>query len=96
MTRLWADANVLLRFLTRDPEDLAERSARLMLRVEQGEITLFISPLVLAEVIWVLRSFYRYSIREIARVTTSLISAPGIEMEDREGVIQVIELASDG
>ena len=51
MTRLWLDANVILRFLTKDPPEMAERSARLMAKAERGEVSLYVSPLVLAEVI---------------------------------------------
>jgi predicted nucleic acid-binding protein len=70
------DANVILRFLTKDPPEMAKRSARLMAKAERDEVSLYISLLMLAEVIWVLKSFYRYSITAIAHVIISLISAP--------------------
>lgn len=95
MTRLWLDANVLLRFLTGDPEDLAARSQRLMARAEAGEVTLYLSELVLAEVIWVLKSFYRHSMAEIAEVISALVSAPGIRVDDRENTVRAVELARD-
>ena len=78
MTRLWIDANVILRFLTKDPPEMPERSARLNAKAERGEVSLYISPLVLAEVIWVLKSFYRYSMTAITHVIISLVSAPGM------------------
>jgi predicted nucleic acid-binding protein len=59
VSRLWVDANVILRFLTKAPPEMAERSARLMAKSERGEVSLYMSPLVLAEVISVLKSFYR-------------------------------------
>ena len=68
MTVFWVDANVLLRFLTGEPPQLAERALRLIQRAEQGEITLRLSPIVVAEVVWVLSSFYRYSRAQIAEV----------------------------
>lgn len=95
MTRLWVDANVLLRFLTGEPADLAGKAARLMSRAEQGEVVLILSPLVIAEVIWVLKSFYRHSLEEIARVLVPLMSADGIEVEDREILIRAVELAKE-
>jgi predicted nucleic-acid-binding protein len=95
VTRLWVDANVLLRFLTGEPEDLAEKAARLMSRADRGEIVLFVSSLVIAEVIWVLKSFYRRSLEEIAGVVVPLMGADGIEVEDREVLIQATELARD-
>lgn len=95
MTRLWVDANVLLRFLTGEPEDLAKKAARLMARAEGGEIVLFVSSLVIAEVIWVLKSFYGRSLDEIAGVMVPLMSADGIEVEDKDILIQAVELARD-
>ena len=95
MTRLWVDANIVLRFLTGDPEALAQRSARLMARAERGEVTLFIAPLVLAEIIWVLRSFYHYPMTDIANTMLSLISAQGIDVDQPDLLIQAIELARD-
>ena len=95
MTRPWVDANVLLRFITGEPPELAKRSARLMSKVERGEIVLVLPSLVTAEVIWVLKSFYRYSLEQIAEVVIPLISADGIEAEDRELMVQAINLARE-
>lgn len=94
-TRLWADANVLLRFLTGEPKDHYERSVELMARAERGEIELIVSQIVVAEVIWVLKSFYERTMAEIAEVLVALLSAPGIEAEDREMLIRAIELARE-
>jgi len=95
VTRLWVDANVLLRFLTGEPKNLADKAARLMARAEQGEVLLCLPALVIAEVIWVLKSFYRYSLREIAEVLIPLIAADGVEVEDRDMLIQAVELAGE-
>jgi predicted nucleic acid-binding protein len=91
--RLWVDANVILRFVTKDPPALAARAARLMAKAEQGEVSLYLPTLVLAEVVWVLQSFYQYSIAEIARVLTAFVSAAGVEVEEREVFIRTLELA---
>jgi predicted nucleic-acid-binding protein len=95
MKRLRVDANVLLRFLTGEPSNLAERSARLMRRAEAGEILLHVSSLVVAEMVWVLKSFYSHSYADIAQVLVPLLSADGIEVEEREIMIRAIELARD-
>jgi len=95
MTRLWVDANIVLRFLTGAPEVLPQRSARLMAMAERGEVTLFIAPLVLAEIIGVLRSFYHYPMTKIANIMLSLISAQGVDVDQQDLLIQAIELARD-
>jgi predicted nucleic acid-binding protein len=93
--RLRVDANVLLRFLTGEPESMAERAARLMRRAEDGEVLLILSPLVVAEMVWVLKSFYRRSASDIADALVPLLSADGLEVEDREILLRAIELARD-
>jgi predicted nucleic acid-binding protein len=95
VSRLWVDANVILRFLTKDPLEMAERSAHLMAKAERGEVVLYMSPLVLAEVIWVLKSFYQYSMPAIAHVVIALVSASGIEVDNRQLIIRAVELARD-
>lgn len=95
MSRLRVDANVLLRFLTGEPEEMAERAARLIGRAESGEVLLVVTPLVVAEMVWVLKSFYRHALSDIARVLVPLLSADGLEVEDREIMVRALELARD-
>jgi predicted nucleic acid-binding protein len=95
VSRLWLDANMILRFLTKDPAEMAERSAHLMAKAERGEVSLCISLLVLAEVIWALKSFYRYPMKVIAQVVIPLVPAPGIEIDHRALIIRAVELARD-
>lgn len=91
MANLWVDANVLLRLITNDPPDLAERATRLTERAEQGEITLRISPIVVAEIVWVLNSFYKYSRTQIAEVLIPLLSSEGVLLEDTEQIVAALE-----
>jgi predicted nucleic acid-binding protein len=91
MTNFWIDANLILRFLTKEPQDLAERSLRFIQRAEQGEITLQITPLVIAEVIWVLGSFYRYSRIEIAQTLVPFLGTDGLVVQELPQVIQALE-----
>jgi predicted nucleic-acid-binding protein len=95
VTRLRVDANVLLRFLTGEPAAMAERAAQLIRSAEAGEVLLLLSPLVVAEMVWVLKSFYQHSLADIARILVPLLSADGLEVEDRDLLIQAIELARD-
>jgi predicted nucleic acid-binding protein len=91
MTNLWVDANVLLRLITNDPLDLAARSTRLVQRAEQGDISLKVSPLVVAEIVWVLNSFYKYSRTQIAEVLIPLLTSEGLILENSELVIAAFE-----
>ncbi|CAC5342889.1 MULTISPECIES: PIN domain-containing protein [Planktothrix] len=91
MSNYWVDANILLRFITNDPLNLAERSARFLQKAEQGEITLKVSSIVVAEVVWVLISFYGYSRQQVADVLIGLLTSEGIILESSEQVIAALD-----
>ena len=74
---------------------MAAKAAGLMLRAEQGEILLVVSPLTVAEVVWVLKSVYRYSLAEITEAVVPLLSADGVFVEERELLIRALDLARD-
>ncbi len=67
MIDLWIDANILLRFLTGEPTELANRALRLFGRADRGEVRLHVSPLIVAETVWVLTSFYKYPKAQIRK-----------------------------
>ncbi|MDN5293617.1 MAG: hypothetical protein PWQ31_922 [Eubacteriales bacterium] len=91
MVYLWIDANVVLRFLTGDPPEMARKALQLMRRAEKGEIGLRISHLVVAEIVWVLSSFYSFSKKSIAETMTSFLSAEGIFVENVDLLIQALQ-----
>lgn len=91
MSDLWVDANVLLRLITGDPPEMAQRALRLVERAELGEVTLRLSPLVLAEMVWVLGSFYRYSRTEITEVLLPLVTTRGVVLEQAEQVVVALD-----
>lgn len=93
--RLWLDANVVVRFLVQDPPELGERALRLMARAERGELQLHLTRLTLAEVFWVLKSFYRYPVQRIVDALVALVAARGIDVDGRARVIEALELTRD-
>lgn len=91
MVYLWVDANVVLRFLTGDPPEMAAKALELMNRAEKGDIGLRISHLVVAEIVWVLSSFYRYAKSQIAETLISFLSTDGIYAENPALLIQALQ-----
>ncbi len=91
MTNLWIDANILLRLLTGDTPEMAERTVRLAQKAERGEVALKLLPIVVAEVSWVLNSFYGYSRSEIAQVLIPLMTTEGLLVENVDRVIAALK-----
>ena len=91
----WLDANVLLRFLTGAPPDLAERVARILEEAQQGNVSLRVHPVVVAETVWVLESFYGYSKADISRVLIPLLEQPSLRVEGARSVIEALEAIAE-
>jgi predicted nucleic acid-binding protein len=94
VTLYWLDANVVLRFLTGDPEEMAREARGLFERAEQGEVALFLPVLVVAEIVWVLHSFYDHDLPAIDETLSGFLTAPGIEAEDLDVVLESLHLAA--
>lgn len=95
MKPVYVDANVILRFLSGDPPDMAAQERSLFEAVERGEVTLWIDEIVLAEVVWVLHSFYQHGPERISCVLQELLSHKGIETEDKPGLLAALTLFAD-
>ncbi len=91
----WLDANVLLRFLTGSPPELAERAARLFQTAQRGEISLRVRSVVVAETVWVLESFYGYSRVEISGVLIPLLEQPALRVEGMRTVVRALEVMAE-
>ncbi len=90
--KVWIDANVILRLLTGEPEAMASSAQKLFQRAERGELTLHLSTLVAAEVVWVLGSYYRVPRPRIAELVTQIAMAEGVECEQRGLLVDALAL----
>lgn len=92
MKRAFIDANVILRFLTRDPPSMAEASLRIFEEAKHGKMSLLIIPITVAEVVWVLESFYEYPKEKIAETMTQFLSCEGLEVESLDLLLEALNL----
>lgn len=78
------DANVLLRHLEADHPEMSPRARRLLKRVEAGEETVYLPETALADVVWTLRSHFRWPADRVTDFLGDLLATDGIEMDRRE------------
>lgn len=95
MRRLWLDANVVLRFLTGEPEEMARESRELMALAESGRVKLVLTELVLAEIVWVLSSYYSQPMERIRETLSAFITAPGVEVERLNVLLEALDRAAE-
>ena len=82
------DTNVLVRHVTGDPPELAERATRFLATAED----LLLPDLILAEVAYVLESFYETPRPQVAEILRSVLAFPAIEVVDAELLHRAIEV----
>ncbi len=85
------DTNVLLRFLLKDDELQAERSARVIRQAVARREPVVLNPIVLVEMVWVLGSSYKYSRNEIAGALDDILDADGFDIAERDTVRAAID-----
>jgi predicted nucleic-acid-binding protein len=95
MPELLVDANVLLRFLTDEPRDLADRANAVLEAAERSHVDLIVSPLIFAEVVYVLESVYTWQRAAIAHRLLDLVSAGVLLILERETINQSLRWYRD-
>jgi predicted nucleic acid-binding protein len=76
------DTNLVIRYLVQDHEKHAKAAGKLFDACDRGDLVIAVLPVVLAECVFVLESFYRHPRTNIASTLARLISSPGIEIPD--------------
>ena len=92
---VWLDANVIVRFLTGEPEALAERARRLLRRAAEGDVAFRVPTVAVAEVVWVLGSFYRVPREVIADRIRGFMLAEGVAVDDEATVLDAVRMMED-
>ncbi len=95
MSALWLDANVIVRLMTRDDERQALRARHLLRRGEAGEVVLRLSPVIVAEVFWVLIRKYRLPQPGVAEGLRAFCASVGVETEERDVVLNALRVAGE-
>jgi predicted nucleic acid-binding protein len=93
--RILVDTNVLLRFFCGEPLDQASKARRLIERADQGEITLVVTPVILAETFYTLESFYEMSSKTIAEKLALFLGCRGIDALEKDSLLEALGLCRD-
>ena len=77
------DTNLLIRFLTEDDPEKAKAVEALLGKAGKGEIKILIPSVVIAELVWVLKSFYEMKTAEICELVGAVLNTPGLDTQDK-------------
>jgi predicted nucleic acid-binding protein len=96
MKKVFVDANVFLRFFTRDDAGQHGRAERLFRSAAGGEVALITGPPVLFEVAWTMRAAYKTEAAQILDMLESIIALPGMTLTDKAICAEALRLARSG
>ncbi|MDQ1518329.1 MAG: hypothetical protein QOE80_4159 [Actinomycetota bacterium] len=82
------DTNVLVRHFTGDPPDLAERATRFLAEADE----LLVPDLIVAEVVYVLESFYEVERPQVAELARAIVAFPAVTVIDHDLLLRAIEV----
>ena len=90
------DTNVLVRYLTQDDEAQAAKAGRYISALVQRGERAFIGPVVLCELVWVLRDAYNTSRPELIRTLEQVLDTTQFEIGSKDLVRQALDAYRTG
>jgi predicted nucleic acid-binding protein len=84
----FVDSNVLVRHLTGDPPDQAQRATAFLRDAEE----LILVDLVVAEIVYVLESVYEVGRERVAELVRAILGFPAVVVPDRLLLLRALEI----
>lgn len=88
------DSNIFLRVLAKDSESQFGYCVDFLKALKENKIDAYTSTVILTEVVFTLKSFYKFEKQEIIRAYKSIINLRGLKIEDNYDYLKAAELYS--
>ncbi|MEW6572382.1 MAG: PIN domain-containing protein [Bacillota bacterium] len=89
------DANIILRFLTNDIPEQANRCAELLKRVEAGTEAVWLPDLVLADIVWTLEKSYKQPKNQIYDLLLPILNLRGLRFSSKQRARAALRLYTE-
>jgi predicted nucleic acid-binding protein len=89
--RYLVDTNILLRFLSGEPVIQAEAARSLFAKASAGDLVLDVSPVIVAETLYTLLSFYGVERKIAVEKLSLLLRQHGVKLRDANQVFSALE-----
>jgi uncharacterized protein len=81
MNRAFLDTSAILRMLVQDEDLKAEAVENLIRTAPEKGLVLYVIPVTILEIVWVLEKVYRYPKKVIRELTEAIINTPQLKVE---------------
>ena len=86
------DTNLLVRYLINDDQKKAAAVDNLLDKAINGEVKIIVPSVVIAELVWVLESFYQLKADAILELVEAIVNTAGLDVIDKSTVISALRL----
>ncbi len=86
------DANVALRLLLADHPTQSAAAKELFIQAAKGNLELILSSVTLAEIVWVLDSYYEFEHEKIGNLLCGLVLHEGVECPEEDTCLSALKL----
>jgi len=83
----FVDTNVFLRFMLNDDPEKADACEMLFRRAVNGEESLFTTEMVVAEIVWVLESYYELTKNDVREKLEKILNTQNLDCPNKEIII---------
>lgn len=94
--KVFVDTNIFLRFLLADHPQQSPACKKLFEKAQTGKAKLVTLPIVIAEIAWVLSSFYKEPVKEVARKLRIILLFEGLEVPYRDALLSATQVFESG
>lgn len=89
------DTSIFIRFLTDDVPEKADACEEILKKAVEKQETLFTTDLVIAEIVWVLESFYELPKNEIQDKVEKILNTPNLICLHKDLILSALILYSE-
>lgn len=93
--RYFVDTNIFVRFLLNDHKILSQKAKFYFSLADNNQAILVSNILVIAEVFWVLKSFYKYPTGEINALLVKILSHKNIQVDKKPLIFSILKLCQE-
>lgn len=92
MKKYYIDTNIFLRALVVEEENQSKQCIFFLRKVKNNQAKAVTGNIVIAEVAWVLKSYYKFSKEKIVELVKSIIHLRGLTIEDNLDIGKGLEI----
>ena len=84
MYKAFIDTNILIRLIVKDDDIKRKACEKLLEKAKRKEVILYILPIAIIEIVWVLEKYYKLDKKVIRELVEAILNTPELkcEMED--------------